>query len=174
MEKLAAEELKGKQCVPALVHHNIEEFQNLQRYEVLPMEGLHTIAGHIKNIYQEIQYHLDKDEKLTFIRAMEASFAGKEAKRACDYRLSLVEISKMAIEKNLFKKYHRLFLSLVEIQEIFYTAEYNRTPKKILRLFNLTFMHIMEMKKFFSKPKHLTIRKLHGQYYHALTVHAAQ
>ena len=66
LETLLTEEVKGKQCLPALVHHNIEEFEFLQQYEVLPMEGLHTIAGHIKNVYQEIEYHLDKQEKEKF------------------------------------------------------------------------------------------------------------
>ena len=43
-----------------------------------------------------------------------------------------------------------------------------------MRLYNLTFIHAMEIKKLIGKTKHLTTRKMHGQYYHALIVHAAQ
>ena len=101
-----SEEIKGKQCLPALVHHNHKEFECLSKYEVLPIEGLHTIAGHIKNIYQEIQYHLDKVEKEKFTKSMNASFAGKDAKRECDYRLSLVDLSKLIVGQNILKEYH--------------------------------------------------------------------
>ena len=126
------------------------------------MEDLHTIAGHIKNLYQEIQYHLDKEEKETFFALMNASFSGKEAKRGCDYRLSLVDVSKMIVEQNILNRFHPLFLTLVENQGILYSTETKRTPRQILRLYNLTFIHAMEMKKLFCKTKHLTMRKMHG------------
>ena len=32
----------------------------------------------------------------------------------------------------------------------------------------------MEIKRLFAKTKHLTLRKMYGQYHHAFTVHAAQ
>ena len=126
---MLTEEVKGKQCLPALVHHNIEEFEFLQKYEVLPMGGLHTIAGHIKNIYQGIQYHLDKQEKEKFSALIHASFSGKEAKRGCDYRLSLVDVSKMMLEKNVLRRFHSLFLTLVEIQGILHSSEIKKTSK---------------------------------------------
>ena len=147
LETLLTEEVKGKECLPALVHHSIEEFEFLQKYKVLPMEVLYTIAGHIKNIYQEIQYHLDKQEKEKFSALIHASFSGEEAKRGCDYRLSLVDVSKMMLEKNILRRFHSLFLTLVEIQGILYSSEIKRTSKQILRLYNLTFIHAMEIKK---------------------------
>ena len=66
---------------------------------------------------------------------MNASFAGKDAKRECDYRLSLVDLSKLIVGQNILKEYHLLFLSLVEIQGILYAAEVRRTAKEILRLY---------------------------------------
>ena len=80
---------------------------------------------------------------------MNASFSGKEAKRGCDYRLSLVDVSKMIVEQNILNRFHPLFLTLVEIQGILYNTESKRTSREILRLSNLTFIHAMEMKKLF-------------------------
>lgn len=52
----------------------------LESYEVLPVEPLHTITGHIKNLYQELPTHLPAKEKKKFNEAIELSFAGKEVK----------------------------------------------------------------------------------------------
>ena len=93
------------------------------------MEVLHTIAGHIKNIYQEIQYHLDKQEKEKFSALIHASFSEKEAKKGCDYRLSLVDVSKIMLEQNVLRRFNSLFLTLVEIQGILHSSEIKKTSK---------------------------------------------
>ena len=64
------DELKGSHCVPALLFEEpLQNTQWLDDYEVLPTEGLHTITGHIKNIYKEAPYHIeDKEEKNKFLK----------------------------------------------------------------------------------------------------------
>ena len=36
---------------------------NLERYEIFINKPLHDISNHIKNVQQEIQYHVPKDKK---------------------------------------------------------------------------------------------------------------
>ena len=72
------------------------------------------------------------------------------------------------------KDFRMLFETLVEIQGLLYSHEDQRTVKSILRLYNLTFVHGMEARRLFKKPKALTKRKMFGQYFHALICHAPQ
>ena len=65
------------------------------------------------------------------------------------------------------KDFRILFETLVEIQGLLYSHEDQRTVKSILRLYNLTFVHGMEARQLFKKPKALTKRNMFGQYFHA-------
>jgi len=64
--------LSGIHHVPALLFQSSLDDTNdvgLGGYEVLPVEvlpvePLHTIAGHIKNLYEEIPCHVSKTEKI--------------------------------------------------------------------------------------------------------------
>ena len=105
---------------------------------------------------------------------IEASFAGKDAKRGCDYRQSVIDVQKYVTKTASTSGLKLLFETLTEIQEIVYSHDKDRSSKTILRLYNLTFIHGMEAKRIFKKPKSLTSRKLFGQYFHALTCHAPQ
>ena len=51
----------------------------LEDYEILPVEPLHTIAGHIKNLYQAMPFNLSKEDKKELEDAIDASFSGIDA-----------------------------------------------------------------------------------------------
>ena len=76
LNDLLVDELKGSHCVPALLFEEpFQEIKWLQNYETLPTEGLHTITGHIKNIYQEAPQHLkDHNEKKKFLKVQSHIF----------------------------------------------------------------------------------------------------
>ena len=46
-----------------------------------------------------------------------------------------------------------------------------RTPRLVLRFYNVAFLHCLAFEKLFVQPKELTLRKLYGTYWHSLTVH---
>ena len=48
---------------------------NIPSYECLPCEPLHYITNHIKNLYEELPYHLNKQEKKLFEDAAIPSFS---------------------------------------------------------------------------------------------------
>ena len=97
MNKLLRHHLKGVQRVPSLFYstpsiNNFHEF-HLENYEVSGVEPLHDIAGHIKNIIEEIPNHLDVEARKRFSEFLQTSLGQKDTKRSCDYRLALIELT---------------------------------------------------------------------------------
>ena len=86
-------ELHGIRRLPSLLydypHQNLEEV-NLSQYEKLQTEPLHAISNHIKSIYQELPFHIDKTDKSLVAKAIERSFNGKEAKNSAGHCKSLL------------------------------------------------------------------------------------
>ena len=70
------------------------ESLNLSRNEILFTEPLHDISNHIKNLYQEISYHVPKNKKKDVRQILDLSFNGKGAKNSSDYRKSLLIVAK--------------------------------------------------------------------------------
>ena len=96
----------------------------------------------------------------------------KETKRAFDYRCCLVIISNQ-IRHKINSNAQLLLDTLVEIQEIAYCSESERTPRSVLRFHNLTWYHAMLCRMVMGfKLKKLTVRKLYGTYFHNITSHA--
>ncbi|XP_057315536.1 uncharacterized protein LOC130656649 [Hydractinia symbiolongicarpus] len=174
--KMLDRELKGSQRAPALLYAspNCSLSQSgLANYEILPCEPLHCIAGHLKNLYHELPFHLNKNDRKLFETTVAASFSGKEAKRAADYRLSLVDCTNH-LHGKVDQKVFEVLETACEIQEIMYSPEQCRTPTSILRLHNTTFLHALALNEVIKSPKSLTKRKLYGQYYHSLIAHAPE
>ena len=59
-------------------------------YEVLPGESLHDVKGHIKNLLDELKFHLEDDVRKHYEDAYEAAIGDKDALRGSDLRLGLI------------------------------------------------------------------------------------
>ena len=135
MNKLLRHHLKGVQRVPSLFCstpsiNNFHEF-HLENYEVSGVELLHDIAGHIKNIIEEIPYHLE---------FLQISLGQKDTKMTCDYRLALIELTyqlRYLINDDILE----LLITLIEIQRILYLSAEKRTTREVLKLTNVTFLY---------------------------------
>ena len=175
LQNLLKEELHGVQRVPALLYQNpdlpLDEI-NCGDYEVLGFEPLHDISHHIENVLTELPSHLSKDEASELNALIEFCMAAKETKRAFDYRCALILISNQ-IRGKINSKAQLLLDTLVEIQEIAYNSEAQRTPRSILRFHNLTWYHAMLCRMVIGfQLKKLSVRKLYGTYFHNITSHA--
>ena len=171
-------EMHGIQRLPSLLydypHQNLQDL-NLSQYEILPTEPLYDISNHIKNIYQELPFHVEKCAKYAVTQAIEKSFNGKEAKNSADYRKSLLILCTFFNERFPNGYLTEILMTLAEIQQILYLQEKDRTVSRILRLHNIIFKHAMLLKIHFANNlKKLTERRFFGVYYHSLTVHARQ
>ena len=54
--------MKGIQRGPALLFYN-DDMEIIMSYEALAIEPMHDIAGHLRNLIEELSYHLNKEEK---------------------------------------------------------------------------------------------------------------
>ena len=60
----------------------------------------------------------------------------------------------------------------MEMIKLAYQKSQQRSPKTILRLYNITFCHTLLCQSVLGKtPRKITKEKLYGTYYHSLTVH---
>ena len=175
LRTLLKEELHGVQRVPALMYHNpdlsLDEI-NCGDYEILGFEPLHDISHHIENIRTELPSHLPKKEASELNALIEFCIGGKETKMAFDYRCTLILISNQ-IRGKIGSQAQLLLDTLVEIQEIAYNSEAQRTPRSVLRMHNLTWYHAMLCRTVIGfQLKKLTVRKFYGTYFHNITSHA--
>ena len=168
------EELKGIQRVPALCFPDQSASMkdlHLTQYEVVPVEPLHDLKEHINNILKELPKHLTNEEKPLFEEAIEAVLSTKEKLRGADYRLCCIVLA-LHLGSNCRLTIRRLLYSLAELCELLYAPSDKRTPRFILRLHNVTFCHVVAVRKVFHTTEVLTRRNLYGIYYHSITCHA--
>lgn len=79
---------------------------------------------------------------------------------------------KLLKEKDVDSKVKQLLYALIKISELLYASECNRTPKSVLQLYNVTWLHHELCCELLPSPKVLTREKLYGVYFHDLVVHA--
>ena len=131
LQKLLENEMHGIQRVPALMYKNPTESLsnlNLSKYEILFTEPLHDISNHIKNIYQELPWHFEKESKKEIKEIVHGSFQGKEARNAADYRRSLLKVTQYLL-LNFPEHFMTIILiTMCEIQKIIYS------PRKIIKI----------------------------------------
>jgi hypothetical protein len=147
LEDLLKEELHGVQRVLALLFTHPEktlESINCASYEILGFEPLHDIGKHIENLLTELPDHLPTNEASKLKAVLELSIGGKETKRTIDYRCALIMVSNQV--RGIVNPMVQLLLdNHVEIQEVAYNSEAQRTPRSVLRLHNLTWnSHIVK------------------------------
>ena len=85
-------------------------------------EPLHDVSNQIKNLYEKISNHVSKDKRSSFKQITTASYNGKEAKKGADHRESLVYVWKWLMNRSPDHFTTTMFLSMLEIQEMLYTA----------------------------------------------------
>ena len=114
--------LGGVQRVPALLINNhttpIAD-TNLHSYEVLPGESLHDAKGRIKNLLDELKFHLEDDVRKHHEDAYEAAIGDKDALRGSDLRLGLILMT-VSLQDKISEHVLELLESLAEISSILY------------------------------------------------------
>ncbi|KAI8481571.1 hypothetical protein Bbelb_406710 [Branchiostoma belcheri] len=176
LEQELKEHLEGVSHVPALCfgqqNSTMSEI-NLLKYEVSPCEPLHVTKEHIKNVFEELPHHLNAKDKPTMNATIKALQQDKEQLRGVDFRKQLLIVTAAMSANNADTKVVQLLSSLATIVHILYTQEKDRSPRLVLRLANLTYMHCMLLREVIGTvTRALTPRKMYGTYYHSLSTHA--
>ena len=83
LETKLEEIIYGIQRLPALMYynpHNDIHQINLQTYEILLAEPLHDISNHIKNLYTELPWRIEKEHRKSLNFIINNSFGGRGKK----------------------------------------------------------------------------------------------
>ena len=66
----------------------------------------------------------------------------------------------------------KIYETAVHNCKLLYAPDTKRSPKTVLCLHNLAFLHGVLFTQIFANPKRLTRRKVFGRYFHAITTHS--
>ena len=165
--ELLIAEMKGIQRAPAVLFYNQDE-NLIDDYEILQNEPMHDIAGHLKNLFEELPLHLNKKERELFENSMMV-YLSRDNKRACDYRKAVIF---MCVELN--GKINETILCILStactMQRILYANEKERDVATILRYHLASYVHADLLSELTLKK--LKSRRMFGKYYHSLIRHA--
>ncbi len=139
---------------------------------ILDCEPLHDLKGHFENLFKELLPLLSPDVASACTEVLDAT-VHKEKAKGSDYRLAAVLLLICLLEHSVEGNALIVMQTIVEISEIMYSNDHKRSPRQILRLFNLTWLHGEVCADTFSNPSLITRRKMFGIYFHAITSHAA-
>ena len=101
-----------------------------------------------------------------------ARHLNKDTLRCIDYRKATVLLCKVLHDNTADENLVLLVDTLVEIYEILYADSELRSPRSVLRLHNITFIHGRLCVQLFHSPKAISKRKMFGKYFHSLITHA--
>ena len=167
--------LCGAQRVPSLLLANPTlplEALHLQHYTILDSEPLHDLKGHLFNLFSELPYILNGDVKETCQKIIKSNLS-KEKVKCADLRLTAVHLYQLFLQHYRDDDYQLLLIqTAVQISEILYLPAYKRSPKRVLQLYNCTWLHHTLCSLMFPTLKCLTREKMFGTYLHHLSSHA--
>ena len=137
-----------------------------------PTEPLHDLKGHLGNLIDET-LAIATGEIKQKLKEVKAAVLNKETVRCSDLRKAIILIYLKLKELNPNDKLTELYGTAVEIANLCYAHEDQRTQRSILRMHNITFLHAHLCAVLFSIPKSTTKRRMFGRYFNSLTAHAA-
>lgn len=155
LEKAFEEICLGNNNFPALLQNKPEvslQSLNLDCYEIAPTEPLHDLKGHFGNIIDEVLV-ITSGNVLLELKKIKTAVLSKETIRCSDLRKAVLLMYLKLKELELDSMMTELFRTAVEISTLFYAHEAERTPKTILCLYNLTFLHAFYCSTLFPEPK---------------------
>ena len=175
LQKELARVLAGVQRVPTLLLENPTQplsTLNMQRYCILDCEPLHDLKGHLSHLFAELSYVLSDQDITKEYKDLIGAELSKDKVTGGDYRRAAIRVLALLKDK-VPQRILLLLQTIVEISEILYAEDVYRTPKTILRLHNLTWLH-HELCCDIFKHLHATSKEsFFGLYLHALSCHAS-
>ena len=149
--------LRGTSRVPALLFgsqkQSLDEL-NLQDYEVIFFEPLHTCLNHIANSLTELPLHMTDVDALLLLKEITTVALKKDKLRVIDYRRAILKVTIALSNKNLLTEDEKdVLLLFCEMMGTYYENDGKRSPRSVLRLYNISFRHGQAIKKLLTPPK---------------------
>lgn len=136
--------LAGAQRVPTILILDPTQTPtslNLPKYEVLDCEPLHDLKGHLHNLLREIPHLLPPHLKQQSQRLLDTTIPKQKVSRAVLRTASIKLFLKLLQHEAACSEVVNLLRTVVMISELFYLRDSKRTPKTILQLYNITWLH---------------------------------
>ena len=143
--------LEGVQRVPSLLlscpTSELKQF-NLQRYSILPCEPLHDLKGHLNNLLPNVPTLLTSELKTNVHDLIQKCVYWKDSGHTgADMRVGLLRVYSMllnAVESGRLSSNSNvldLIQTAVTISHILYSPPSECTPRNVLRLYNVCWLH---------------------------------
>ena len=108
---------------------------------------------------------------LSALKGIQSTVLNKASLRASDYRKAVIlmyqSLRHCSTGKNDITE---LFRTAAEISEVLYARPRKRTPRAVLRLHNLVYVHARLCTTLFAQSPRM--RRIFGQYFHSITCHS--
>ena len=170
--------LKGVQRVATLlISYPSQPLANINlqhyMYTILDCEPLHTLKGHLRNMFDELPHVLPAKPKADLEDLLKAD--GRDKVTGADLRTTAIKAYLLLHRSPEVDHFVILLLqTIVKISALLYAEDSLRSPKMVLRLYNCTWLHHELCRHVFHTPKTLTRERLFGSYLHDLCVHAPE
>ena len=143
----------------------------LDHYEVVASEPLHDLKGHIVNIITELPYILPPGDTATKCTHLMECCLSKE-KSCADLRRVAIQIYLLLKDLDCSSKVVLLLQTVIKMGEICYSLDDRRSPRQVLQMYNICWLHMELCRDLFGNPHKLSRCKMFGIYVHALTAHS--
>ena len=144
----------------------------LDQYEVVASEPLHDLKGHIVNIITELPYILPPGDTATKCTHLMECCLSKEKKSCADLRRVAIQIYLLLKDLECSSKVVLLLQTVIKMGEICYSLDVHRSPRQVLQMYNICWLHMELCRDLFGNPHKLSRSKMFGIYVHALTAHS--
>ena len=143
---------------------------NLEHYEVLDCEPLHDFKGHAYHLLKEIPTLFTSPLKEDIDQLIQTTVPKQKVSGALSRVATIKLYLKLLRHSGVDERIIQLMDTLVKISELLYATDV-RTPKSILQLHNVAWMHHELCCDLIPIPKEQTRDKLYSTYLHDLVVH---
>ena len=167
--------LQGAQRVPTLLTQNPTASLtslNLQNYEILDCEPLHDLKGHYYNLLPELVALLPSPVQQECKAILDSTLVKDKTSGALFRAAAIKVLLKLQKTPSVDPILLTLLTTAVKLSEILYLKDSKRTPKRILQLYNCSWLHHELCLHFMFPPKLQNVTHFFGQYLHDLVVHA--
>ena len=136
---------------------------HLGSYCVLPCEPLHDLKGYLGAVLRKLPSILQSPLKATVSEYLDSLWK-KSHLYGCDLRSALVQVGHIFASCSAHGPASDLVTCLVQVSEILYSKDSDRSPKQCLQLYNCAFVvHQLHCELFGESSV--------GMYFHALLIH---
>ena len=138
---------------------------NCGSYQVTLSEFMHDFTNCLSNFLEEVPLHVKNSKTRKKIEQVTKQAKGDRGiMRGCDARLAAIELSTELQDCEDCVDMQKIAQTFAEMSCIAYSAASERTPTKVLRYHNLSFMLGVLMKKLVPLPQKISHEKYFGSH----------